>query len=241
MKLFKAVQCSATAEVKLESSGLLVDCRESLWHLKSMEGVRCVADALQQCPGLLATTVDIFKYVFALLFAVISASYILGMFDGSEAPVKFPCKIPDHLRPEVYASLKQTDEPSIKVHGSTLIGAYAPASGKQLSNIVPVTPKGIDRAINAAAFAQKSWAQTPWSLRRKVLNTLLRLANFFVDSYVWTAIDRMSRHILDNQDTFAYIACLDSGKTRVDASFGEILVTAEKLKWTIKHGEQALR
>lgn len=35
-------------------------------------------------------------------------------------------------------------------------------------------------------------------------------------------------------------ACLDSGKTRVDAIFGEILVTAEKLKWTIDHGERAL-
>lgn len=34
--------------------------------------------------------------------------------------------------------------------------------------------------------------------------------------------------------------CLDSGKTKVDASFGEILVTAEKLKWTIDHGEKAL-
>lgn len=36
-------------------------------------------------------------------------------------------------------------------------------------------------------------------------------------------------------------ACLDSGKTRVDAALGEILVTAEKLAWTIKHGEAALR
>ena len=46
---------------------------------------------------------------------------------------------------------------------------------------------------------------------------------------------------MENQDTIARIACIDSGKTRVDAGFGEILVTAEKLKWTIKHGEQALR
>lgn len=27
----------------------------------------------------------------------------------------------------------------------------------------------------------------------------------------------------------------------IDACLGEILVTAEKLKWTIKHGERALR
>ena len=39
----------------------------------------------------------------------------------------------------------------------------------------------------------------------------------------------------------ARAACLDSGKTRIDASFGEILVTAEKLKWTIDHGEEALK
>ena len=49
------------------------------------------------------------------------------------------------------------------------------------------------------------------------------------------------RWILEHQDDIATVACLDSGKTRVDACFGEILVTAEKLKWTIDHGEKALR
>ena len=53
--------------------------------------------------------------------------------------------------------------------------------------------------------------------------------------------DFARRHILDNQDSIARAACLDSGKTMIDASFGEILVTAEKLKWTILHGEKALR
>lgn len=46
---------------------------------------------------------------------------------------------------------------------------------------------------------------------------------------------------MENQETIATVACLDSGKTRIDSSFGEILVTAEKLKWTIDHGEKALR
>lgn len=55
-----------------------------------------------------------------------------------------------------------------------------------------------------------------------------------------TALD-FRRHILDNQETIATVACLDSGKTKIDASLGEILVTVEKLKWTIKHGEKALR
>ena len=49
------------------------------------------------------------------------------------------------------------------------------------------------------------------------------------------------RYILDNQETIARVACLDSGKTMIDASLGEILVTVEKLKWTIQHGENALQ
>jgi acyl-CoA reductase-like NAD-dependent aldehyde dehydrogenase len=51
----------------------------------------------------------------------------------------------------------------------------------------------------------------------------------------------MLTYILDNQEAIARAACLDSGKTRIDGSFGEILVTAEKLKWTIDHGEKALK
>ncbi|KAI9809323.1 MAG: hypothetical protein M1825_002614 [Sarcosagium campestre] len=44
-----------------------------------------------------------------------------------------------------------------------------------------------------------------------------------------------------NQETISRVACLDSGKTWIDASLGEILVTVEKLQWTIKHGEKALK
>lgn len=47
--------------------------------------------------------------------------------------------------------------------------------------------------------------------------------------------------ILTHQDVITTAACLDSGKTRIDAALGEILVTVEKLKWTIQHGEQCLR
>lgn len=48
------------------------------------------------------------------------------------------------------------------------------------------------------------------------------------------------RYVLEHQDDIVTACCLDSGKTKVDASFGEILVTAEKLKWTLDHGEKAL-
>ena len=48
-------------------------------------------------------------------------------------------------------------------------------------------------------------------------------------------------HVLDHQEEIATAACLDSGKTKIDALFGEVLVTVEKLKWTIDRGEKALR
>lgn len=48
------------------------------------------------------------------------------------------------------------------------------------------------------------------------------------------------RWILKNQDSIARAACLDSGKTKVDASLGEILTTVEKINWLLKHGEKAL-
>lgn len=50
----------------------------------------------------------------------------------------------------------------------------------------------------------------------------------------------MLQYVLDNQEEICRVACLDSGKTMVDAQLGEILVTVEKLQWTISHGEEAL-
>lgn len=117
---------------------------------------------------------------------------------------------------------KQLDEPTIKVSGSTAIQCYCPATGELLGLVNPTTQDGIDRAIAKAAEAQVDWGRTTFVQRRKVLRTLLKF-------------------VLENQESIARTACLDSGKTRVDALFGEILVTAEKLKWTIEHGEKALR
>lgn len=116
---------------------------------------------------------------------------------------------------------KVLPEPAIKVPGSTAIQCYAPATGQYLGLVNPSTPDRIDRIIKRAADAQTGWASTTFAQRRQVMKTILKF-------------------ILDNQVDIIRVACLDSGKTRVDALFGEILVTVEKLRWTIKHGEKAL-
>ncbi|KAH8601241.1 putative aldehyde dehydrogenase-like protein C21C3 [Bisporella sp. PMI_857] len=117
---------------------------------------------------------------------------------------------------------KILDKPSIKASGTTAIQCYAPATGEFLGFVNPVTPEGIDRAIEKTQAAQKKWAYTTFSQRRQVLRCI-------------------QAFILKNQDEICRIACLDSGKTMIDATLGEILVTVEKLSWTVLHGEKALR
>ncbi|OIW31013.1 ALDH-like protein [Coniochaeta ligniaria NRRL 30616] len=127
-------------------------------------------------------------------------------------------KVPPAKYPEKHEILER---PSIKKSGTTAIQCYAPATGQFLAFVNPSTPAAIDRAIDQAQAAQKKWATTTFAQRRAVLRAMLQ-------------------HVLDNQEEICRIACLDSGKTMVDAELGEIMVTTEKLQWTIKHGERAL-
>lgn len=136
-------------------------------------------------------------------------------------PVSFTAKIPPQLRSDFDWDLKNTsNEPEVQ---KGKIYPRCPADGRALSTdpITPATAADIDDAVARATVAQKEWAKTTFAQRKKFLNTLLQ-------------------YIVDNQDTIVRAACLDSGKTKIDASFGEILVTVEKLQWTIKHGEKAL-
>ncbi|KAM0521192.1 hypothetical protein ACHAPE_002667 [Trichoderma viride] len=122
--------------------------------------------------------------------------------------------------PEKETTVKQT---SIRVPGSSAIHCYAPATGQFLGTVEPTTEDGIDRAIAAAAEVQRKWADTTTFAQRKaVLRSLMN-------------------YVMDNAEQICRIAGLDSGKTMVDAQLGEILVTVEKIQWTLAHGEKALR
>ncbi|KAI0172673.1 ALDH-like protein [Hypoxylon sp. FL1284] len=136
--------------------------------------------------------------------------------DYWEKPKRYTVPVPK--QPE---ECKVLEHPSIKLPNSTAIQCYAPATGQLLGLVNPSTPAGIDRAIVQAQAAQEKWAETSFGERRKVLRTMLQ-------------------HILDNQEQICKVSSLDSGKTMIDAQLGEILVTVEKLQWTIRHGEAAL-
>jgi acyl-CoA reductase-like NAD-dependent aldehyde dehydrogenase len=101
------------------------------------------------------------------------------------------------------------------------IQCYCPATGQSLGKFAAATREDMDVMIHEALEAQKEWCKTSFRQRRKVLNTILR-------------------YLTDHQEEVARIACRDTGKTMLDASLGEILVTLEKIQWIVNHGENAL-
>ncbi|KAL2140633.1 hypothetical protein VTI28DRAFT_3559 [Corynascus sepedonium] len=161
---------------------------------------------------------DMREFTSPLLWTGLGALALLYLIlRENDQPIRYT--VPAPKRPE---KIEILDEPAIKVSGSTAVQCYAPATGQFLGLVNPSTTNAIDRAVEQAQIAQTKWATTSFRERRAVLRSLLQF-------------------VLDNQQEICRVACLDSGKTMVDAQLGEVLVTAEKLQWTIKHGEKALR
>ncbi|OAJ37076.1 hypothetical protein BDEG_21145 [Batrachochytrium dendrobatidis JEL423] len=99
---------------------------------------------------------------------------------------------------------------------------YDPATGYSLGERDIVSPEQVKSIVDKARIAQQIYATTTFEQRRTLLRSLLD----------W---------IVDNQDLICRVATRDSGKSLIDGNFGEILTTCEKLRWTIQHGENALR
>ena len=178
-------------------------------------------DPMELLQDLGAIDLDVSKAITAVVVSFLSLWLLYRLLrSDAEKPVDFSVPTPEQCAPGWVG--QELDQPAIKVSGSTAIQCYAPATGQFLGLVNPTTPDGIDRIITKAAATQQEWSTTTFTQRRRVLKTLLKF-------------------VLDNQETIARVACLDSGKTRIDAIFGELLVTAEKLQWTIDHGEKALK
>ncbi|KAK8166442.1 Aldehyde/histidinol dehydrogenase [Phyllosticta citrichinensis] len=177
-------------------------------------GVQDVAELRQ---ALLHTPVGHALIAGTIVTALFLAAWYL---DDPEEAVRYRVRVPEQCAPGWKGEVVR--EPGLRVKDSNKIQCYCPATGELLDTIEPAMERDIDNAVERAKAAQEKWRQTSFTERRKVLKSLLKF-------------------ILENQKTISTAACLDSGKTRLDSSFGEILVTAEKTKWTIDHGEKALK
>merc|ERR1712216_596651 len=106
---------------------------------------------------------------------------------------------------------------------SDSVPCYDPGNMRVLGpNMRAMTADEVRERIARAAKAQKQWAKSSFETRR----TLLRV---------------IQRFILEEQDTICRVSARDSGKPLVDAAFGEVLVTLEKIRWLCNEGEQWLK
>jgi acyl-CoA reductase-like NAD-dependent aldehyde dehydrogenase len=76
--------------------------------------------------------------------------------------------------------------------------------------------------VQRGRVAQREWARSSFAQRRRLLRIL-------------------SRCTLEHAEDICRVSARDSGKTTVDAAFGEVLVTLEKLSWICAEGERWLR
>ncbi|KAL6755042.1 Aldehyde/histidinol dehydrogenase [Haematococcus lacustris] len=93
----------------------------------------------------------------------------------------------------------------------------------QLLGHVPAMSAAEVRAVIAnAKSAAQTWRSSSFSQRRRLLRILLKF-------------------IIDHQDTICRVSARDSGKAKLDAILGEVVVTCEKIHWLCREGERWLR
>ncbi|KDD75634.1 aldehyde dehydrogenase, partial [Helicosporidium sp. ATCC 50920] len=93
---------------------------------------------------------------------------------------------------------------------------------EELGTVPVMSPEEVREAIAKARVASKIWKKSSFAQRRKLLLTMLR-------------------YIISHQKEICEISARDSGKPMVDAAFGEVIVTCEKIWWLVKEGEYWLR
>ena len=93
-----------------------------------------------------------------------------------------------------------------------------PATGRHLGTVPSMSRVEVIERIQRAREAQIAWRRTPFAERRRVLEDLLT-------------------YTLEQADEFVDLVMVESGKTREHAMLGEIWPVAEKIRWTLAHGE----
>ena len=106
--------------------------------------------------------------------------------------------------------------------GATVIACREPASGRSLGEVAALGAEAVRAQVARARAAQTVLAGTSLAARRRLLQRLLA-------------------HLVDHADELCELICRVSGKTRDNAMVGEVFPVAEKLRWTIAHGERHLR
>jgi len=97
-----------------------------------------------------------------------------------------------------------------------------PSTGQLLGTERAATKAEVEDCIAKAQIAQKKWAQTSFDERRLVLQDMMDA-------------------VLVNAEDVTNCSSLETGKTPFEAKVGEIMITLEKLRHTIRKGEEYLK
>ena len=87
-----------------------------------------------------------------------------------------------------------------------------PATRERLGAVDVTSAESVREVVSRARVAQRSWAETGFSERRRVLRTLLDT-------------------VLDRVDFICDVVVGDCGKTRENAVMGDVWPVCEKLRW----------
>ncbi|KAI3620191.1 hypothetical protein CBS9595_002158 [Malassezia furfur] len=155
----------------------------------------------------------------ATVLAVLAAAWLLGPWGELAVPTIEPVD-PEQARPGWQGKLRPDPAPPVVTDGRIL--CVDPATGFVIDTLEADTPLTIHAKITAAAEAQSALRTASWPKRRQFLRALR----------AW---------VMRDMETLARIACRDTGKTAIDAAFGELLTTCAKLNWTLSNGEKVLR
>jgi aldehyde dehydrogenase (NAD+) len=110
---------------------------------------------------------------------------------------------------------------SPKSAGAGKIQCYNKATNASLGVVDAMSKPQLEVIMNKAREAQKKWAQTPFSVRRQLLYSVMN-------------------YVIEHQETLCRTGAMEGGKTMVDGTLGEVLTTLEKIQWTCKYGEDVL-
>lgn len=102
------------------------------------------------------------------------------------------------------------------------VQCYDKATAELIGEMPAMTTEQVEECISKAKSAQTAWAKTSFKTRRYFLQLLLK-------------------YTTEEKETICRTMVRDTGKSKLDALLGEIVPTAEKLRWMIAYGEDCLK